>query len=631
MRRILLVAVALLTVATVIAPAGAGERDVAQLITESPNRYTAREVGKPVDLHYLFGPYVIPPGQDSNRITVDIPLNDGFIVAIAPDLVNATTGEIPTQQEAHIHHAHWFRVTNDPEQEYYTSVGGNGLSWVFGTGEEKTQGRLDDRAKFDAWNYGMYVDGETPNSMIYMIHNKLSSAASYYVVLDVTFIPGTREQIRAATGRDIHPLYGQLWGQTKDVVEGNDKIGAEWTVTRDGTAIASGSHLHPGGKAVVVSNLGKKVTADTNGDGKLDPVCRELAVTTPPIVGTPTPGDPDGDGFTGVAILNSYKFDHDMRAWPYTEDYQMGATKYGWRAPVHKGDVLRQDATYAVYGGQGSSSIESQLFNRVSRDGLDHNWYEAMSYTGIYFDREQPPASAAGVCSLEALGSYLLGDDTFEQQGLSSSWLAEGGAVKPELAASVAEIEEDWNLFLPDSPTAHQRALQGMVNHIWVNYEPVCAQPGVPELSAAPPCGPADIQYTVGPATDTITVSGFFYLPGDLTIENPADGKPVLPEVTRGTKLTFINTDAALNVRHTFTSCQWPCVGTYVTNFPLPTGGSGSFDTGKIGNIDPIDGGLTGDDTVPVYTFDTANMAPGPYAYFCRIHPYMRGGFVVTA
>ena len=620
MNRTLLVVGILVALVASMSPAAAepGQRDIVQLLRESPERYTATTPGVPVDLSFVYGPYVVPPGQDSNRITLDLPVNSGFITAIAPELVVAPSGRIPTQQEAHIHHAHWFRVTNDPEQEYYTDLGGQGLSWVFGTGEEKTQGRMDDRARRDQaignnWDYGIPIDGDTPQGLIYMIHNKQPSAQTFFVVLDVTFVPGTREQVKAVTGRDIHPIYGQLWGQTKDVTLTSPRIGASWEVTHDGVAIAAGGHLHPGAKKTVVSNLGQRDASGKTACERAEAAQRGA-------------GDPDGDGFLGVAILDSYKYDREIGTAPYSENYQMGATKYGWRAPLHKGDVLRQEAVYALDGDGDMSPTGTG-----SPDGRDHNWYEAMTYTGIYMDREYTGlATPAGVCSVEALGPRLLGEDTFEQQGRSASWLDATGAVKRELEAGVAEVRTDWNRYLPEQPTAHQRAIAGMVNHVWGgDPEPLCALPGVPALASKPSCGPADIATTAGPVVDTIHVAGFLYAPGDLA--TPVNGSVLIPSVERGTPLNFVNEDVVANVRHTFTSCAWPCVGPYVSNFPLPTGGPLAFDTGKIGNLDPIDGGVTGDDTAPLYTLDTSKMPVGRYSYFCRIHPFMRGAFQVVA
>lgn len=633
MRKFVFAAVAAGLVLAMLSPAAAdpaSQRDVAGLLTGAPNRYMPHEIGKPVDLHYVFGPYEIPPGQDSNRETLDIPMETGYIVAIAPDLVDTTNGKVPTQQEAHIHHAHWFRVTNDPTQEYYTNVGGQGLSWVFGTGEEKSQGRLDDRAALDPANndadptndftYGMRVIGSEPQAMIYMIHNKKPVVGHYLVILDVTFIPGTREQIKAATGKDIHDLYGQLWGQTKDVTGSSQKIGARWTVTHDGVAVAMGGHLHPGGKAVVISNLGPKAA---NGQ----PICAGV--------------DPDGDGFDGVALLNSYKYDRDMDVWPYSENYQMGTTKYGWRAPVHKGDILEQQAPYALLPGS-----TPNVLDRLSHDVLAHNWYQAMSYTGIYMDRDQSPGLQPTECTMAALAPTLYGADSFDVQGHSSSWAPVPGETVEQFQARVDEVAEDWNLFLPDGADAHLHAIQGMVNHPWTGErEKLCAQAGLPALALKyDACGPSDIATVEGPEVTEIVTAGFAYFPGDFGTLNGVT--PTLPKVRQGTTLTLVNADTVANVRHTFSSCTWPCIGEYVSNFPLTMGGVGSFDSGKLGNIDPIDGGLFNlgselpgvlaggqSDTIPVYKMEItpAQFPVGKYSYFCRIHPFMRGGFEVIA
>jgi hypothetical protein len=627
--RKLVIALGAVAMFAAIVPAEAQNRDVVALVAQAPDRYMPREVGKPVDLHYVFGPYVIPPGQDSNRITVDLPVQSGYVTAIAPDLIDATDGRVPTQQEAHIHHAHWFRITNDPNQEYYPglSFGGNGASWVFGTGEEKTQGRLDDRARRDHaagndWDYGMESDGTTPNALIYMIHNKLASTGRYFVILDVTFIPGTREEIREVTGRDIHPLYGQLWGQTKTVTGSSKVIGSQYKIPRDAVGIAAGGHLHPGGKNTIILNTGRNGTCQT---------------------------DLDGDGRPGVTILNSYKYDHDMRVWPYSEDYQMGATKFGWRAPLHKDDVLVQIAEYAL---DAAPDGGHPYLNTVSRDGLDHNWYQAMTYTGIYMDREyrfpgNTQVSTPYACSLESLAPRLLGDDTFELQGKASSWdVADApgcSMVNPTqpaarcMSAQVAELAEDWNYFLSDTPTASERAAHGMVNHTWAVNEKVCAQPGldlspvagrVGEDTVLGTCGVANIPTQQGPVVDTIHSAAFIYAPGDLGLGST----PMLPRVLQGSTLRFVNEDAAANIRHTFTSCAWPCVGEYVSNFPLSDGGPKAFDTGKIGNLDPVDGGVTGSDTLPFaqLVIDPAKFTVGKYSYYCRIHPFMRGGFEVV-
>ena len=39
--------------------------------------------------------------------------------------------------------------------------------------------------------------------------------------------------------------------------------------------------------------------------------------------------------------------------------------------------------------------------------------------------------------------------------------------------------------------------------------------------------------------------------------------------------LTFINDDQAANIRHSVTTCAWPCNGKYVGNYPLADGAWG--------------------------------------------------------
>src|SRR2546428_545461 len=116
-----------------------------------------------------------------------------FSTAIAPDVIDATNGQTPSEQEVHIHHAHWLRVTSDytksPEEEYYDKEGPGGLSWVFGTGEEKKQGSIDDRADADLAGprYGVYLHRGEPQVLIFMLHNKTPDAKHIYINPNVTF------------------------------------------------------------------------------------------------------------------------------------------------------------------------------------------------------------------------------------------------------------------------------------------------------------------------------------------------------------------------------------------------------------------------------------------------------------
>ena len=113
-------------------------------------------------------------------------------------------------------------------------------------------------------------------------------------------------------------------------------------------------------------------------------------------------------------------------------------------------------------------------------------------------------------------------------------------------------------------------------------------------------------------------ISDFQYLPGDRS-SALAGGK--YPSIRRGEQLTFFNDDQFANIRHTVTTCPWPCNGKYVANYPLA---DGRWDSGTLG-YDVVDGG-----SPSPMSATPRNLPPGIYTYFCRIHPWTRGAFRVT-
>lgn len=537
-----------------------GDPPTAFDITE---RYVPRGPGVERDMRFFFGPFSIPPGQDRNQVTVDLPLHNGFITAIAPNLIDANTGEEPSDLAMHIHHAHWFRLSNDPADEYYTLS----LAWVFGTGEEKTQGSIHARSDAEPGGprYGIFIPGGQPQALIFMLHNKLSTAQTAYILLEVTFTYGSEAEIAAAescpdlqpeetcwAGADFNPLFGRLWGTTFDVPrEANTDgvyvhprdidpsnaalaLGKSFVAPHSGTAIATAGHMHPNGNEVVLANLGPE--------------------------GSGCEADLDDDGFAGVTLLRSKKIERVPEASPHSEDYQMGVSQFGWRAPVRAGDRITQFGVYA---------------------NGDYASYEAMSYAGFYVDREQVPAPRA------------------DEEGCT-------------LANTKATLVDNP----ADDPTV------GVVNHAWDDPLPLCNLKGA--LPLYPACDRPVLPRPLGFETNVVQMSAFAYLPGDQGLSG-ALGAP--PRVAQGDTLWFVNEDAAANIRHTATSCDWPCNGPYVANYPHP---SGDFSTGKLGNLDYIDGGLEGEDTLPFYGLDTAALEPGVHAYYCLIHPWMRGAFEVV-
>lgn len=550
--------------------------------TQMFDRYEERPAGIERAMRLLYGPFPIPPGADFNRVTLELPLMEGYMTAVSPNLYDAGSGLTPSNQHLHIHHAHWFRTSDDPNEDYYTL----NLAWVFGTGEERTQGSLHDRADADPTGprYGIQMEPLVPQALIFMLHNKMPDAALVYVALDLTLVYGSAADIKAANGcpdkqpgeecragLEFRNLYGKLWGTTFDVPRQkledggdgvyihpndipstdatrreSDALGRMFTASTDATAIAAAGHLHPNGREVVVANLGP--------------------------AGSKCEADLDGDGLPGVTLFRSVKIEAVEEAWPHSEDYQMGATKYGWRAPIYAGDRITQ---FAVY------------------DNDDYASYEAMSFAGLYVDRMEAPAPrAGGECTLENTQPFLLAGDPW------------GGDPK-ETVVNRGDHGHDHG----------------------TGY---CGIPGFPACNLPQPDPEPGVQ------TSLVTITRFAYTPGDRSLSGQL-GLPI--QVPRGSTVTFVNNDVSAAVRHTVTSCEWPCNGPYVANYPQP---DGLFDSGKLGNTDPIDGGgfvteggpLMGyglaEETDPIFELDTAGMDPGLYSFYCRVHPWMRGTLEVV-
>jgi hypothetical protein len=198
-----------------------------------------------------------------------------------------------------------------------------------------------------------------------------------------------------------------------------------------------------------------------------------------------------------------------------------------------------------------------------------HAWYRVMTHQGLYIDESQPPK---GRCK-----PYLVG-----KAGRRGSKV---------------------------DPTA------GVKNRNWGHHptDKICGK-----RFGAPPCERPLADRGPGIQTDTVTIANFQYHPGDRALPGQ-EGAPA--RVPQGTSLTFLNVDQALNIRHSVTTCRWPCNGPYVANYPLA---NGTWDSGTLG-YDLIDGGSPN----PLAS-TPPDLRVGKYSYFCRIHPWMRGAFEVV-
>ena len=466
-----------------------------------------------------------------NRVDLTLPLRSGMVTSVEPGMRLVSDGTEPDHQTGHIHHAHWFSLNPGSETDNY--LGGLG-DWFFGNGDEETRANFEERSAADPKGpiYGGHIGPLEPQPMIYMLHNKTASTMLVWIMLDITFIHGTMNELNALDdGRDYHEVRGVLFGRTFDVPRNqkskdgtfetpeDDPEGViEWTSPIDGTLIGTGSHLHPGGLRVITENYGSEER--------------------------PCPSS--GGGYGGTVLLKS---DALWRAdVPFSEDFQMEVTNPAFRAPIHEGDRIRIAGIY---------------------ENKRHGWYDVMTHQGFYIDESQPPE----------------------------------GRCKPYLVGPTAKKQ----------PKVDPR--DGVKNRSWGHHatDKVCGR-----RFGAPPCDRPMEDQPPGVETNSVTISNFQYQPGDQSLSG-AQGAPV--RVQEGTSLNFFNFDQALNIRHSVTTCRWPCNGPYVANYPLP---DGTWDSETLG-FDIIDGGSTNPSAMTPPDLD-----PGKYSYFCRIHPWMRGAFEVV-
>src|ERR671916_1956205 len=110
----------------------------------------------------------MPAGWDATRVDLALPVHDGMIIAVEPELRINPDWKEPSHQVAHIHHAHWFALDPGNTEDNYT--GGN-TEWIFGNGDEETRADFQERTDADPTGpvYGQDIRAPAPQAMIYML------------------------------------------------------------------------------------------------------------------------------------------------------------------------------------------------------------------------------------------------------------------------------------------------------------------------------------------------------------------------------------------------------------------------------------------------------------------------------
>ena len=535
-------------------------------VTQRGDRYVPEPPGTKSNYDFWFGPYTVPPGHDLNRFDVDVPLENGMATWIEPHVVLASTLEEPPHQVLHIHHSHWFALDpGNKEDNYY----GHNAEWIFGNGDEETRADFELRSAADSHGpiYGEYISASNPQIMIYMLHNKTATPQEVYITLKVHFIHGTMQELNALPGRPYHDVRGTLFGRTYDVKRKAHGRGVYESAKDDKrgpiqwTSTVNGTIIGTGGH---LHPGGERVVVENYGSKE-------------------NPCPDDGRGYGGTTLLAS---DAVFRNAPLSEDFQMEVTDPRWRAPIHKGDRIRISGTY---------------------ENKKHAWYEVMTHEGTYIDPKQPPGPGCA--------PHILGESRHPPPGVNldkvtgpPSFHFSGDSAPPTGRA------------LPRDGGTWIDPVEGVVNRNWAEeHDRFCGT----EWGGDPCERPLPKrQEGGGMSSPQVQIADFLYWPGDRTLSG-ANGAPV--QVKHGTSLTFVNEDAALGIRHTVTTCPWPCNGPYVANYPLA---DGVWDSGILSlGLDPVDEQIG----APKLSASTpTNLPVGKYAYFCRIHPWMRGSFQVT-
>ncbi len=140
---------------------------------------------------------------------------------------------------------------------------------------------------------------------------------------------------------------------------------------------------------------------------------------------------------------------------------------------------------------------------------------------------------------------------------------------------------------------------------------------------------PNPMKVLSGEVTKTVDIRNFVYGSGDLS---STGRRGRLPVVRPGKSLRFKNFDSVQGqdvrnaIYHTITACRAPCNKLAGIAYPLANARPGKlFDSGELGY-----GPANLSAAAQRNTWKTpASLPAGTYAYFCRVHPFMRGGFRV--
>lgn len=601
-------------------------------------------------LKIVFGPIWAKPGQNDiliQPVTFERPLYDGYMIRFKPDLVGVDptsasfTGNVgsPPVEDLHLHHGTWLNPGYfGSSAEYFNTPAGQvpnpGRTYGWGpwlaTGEEKTVA---------SWpqGFGLKIKSSDAWLFLHMIHNATPRTFPVWVTYDVDYIPAavaesphpsdpSRPLLFKTKGvwldvgdcnswttdgckkDSFNPVFNIQRGfghngvcifprqncanqntlADKSAQQGIDKgtVYDQWTIPEDGTLVVMGGHLHNGG-------IRDDVYLVRNGEERL------------------------------IHRSDAYYFDHNFNPGTWNElidphdaskseiggaptswDFVMSGVSadLGWKVEVKAGDKLRLEGVY-------DSDIAS--------------WYEQM---GIVMTWLAPKSVTGG----KVVGVDPFDPNVVAHDGVNTASIQPG--THPERIPGYADGT--------CTNSATVLCTRGQITHARVatsgNHTDPCLN-GCPDIAGTAPDGPV---------TSDVYMGAFGYGNADFGVI----GALGVPTVPLGQSVAFHNLDTADYMWHTATRCALPCSGTVVTQYPIADGAyddlivdrqAGLTADGKtvaqlldLNGPDPLDfdsgqlGVGTGAANKVSWTWTPTR--PGTYAFWCRIHPSMRGAIRVV-
>jgi len=439
----------------------------------------------------------------------------------------------------------------------------------FAAGEEKTIGDVPR-------GYGMPVKGSDVWALLYMIHDLSAQPKVVWITYDLDYIAKDKAESYPINLKPAYPV---------------------WLDVRNGSA-------YPVFNAVRGYGTNGSCTWPAQECAPLDPWGNQSAGQGKP------PDRPGGD----------VRLPQRGSSMGRMTNFQ-GGTLIEIGGHLHPGGT--DDAVDLVRGGQ-----SRRIFTSESRywDHVDHSQLGA------------PPTSwdfSMTTTGLPTWGIHVLPGDVLR--------------INATYDSTVASTYEDMGIAIammaPDTPSGRPNA-PGL-DPFTVGFDPTegCSSGGLaagvvcdkgvvthghlPEASTyGGPVG--TITTKAGSQTNQVDISGFTYVPGDLS----TIGTTGVPVTRLGQQLTFVNTDAAADVYHTVTTCAYPCAGATGLAFPLANGDTSAgrpldFDSAQLGYGLPIGGASNRSSWTLDVTGANGFRKGETVTFFCRIHPYMRGAFQV--